>query len=181
MENEESFPLESAPPGDGDSSRRTFFTVVAAGATGLVGAALAGAIAPVLLSPLRAGDDSASARLDLGPVENFRPVVDGAAPAEVTIERRVRDGYASRRVRARVAVVADPKAASGLACLSTTCTHLGCGVSWSPARKLFLCPCHGGVYAPDGRVVSGPPPRPLERLPLVVEGGRVRVDASRLG
>ena len=28
----------------------------------------------------------------------------------------------------------------------------------------FKCPCHGGIYARDGQVVSGPPPRPLERL-----------------
>jgi Rieske Fe-S protein len=72
------------------------------------------------------------------------------------------------------------RAASGLAALATTCSHLGCGVSWDHARKAFLCPCHGGVYGPDGAVLAGPPPRPLLRLPLVVDGGRVRLDASAL-
>ncbi len=177
---DEIFPIDSALPEDEGTSRRTFFTVVAVGGSGLVAAALGSAVVPVLLSPLREGDDAGSTQLDLGPADAFRSVIDGAAPAEVTVERKVRDGYAFRRLKARVAVVADPSAASGLACLSTTCSHLGCGVSWNAERKLFLCPCHGGVYAADGRVVSGPPPRPLERLPLVVEGGRVRVDASRL-
>jgi len=37
-------------------------------------------------------------------------------------------------------------------------------VRWNAPKKQFLCPCHGGVYDRDGRVVSGPPPRPLERL-----------------
>jgi menaquinol-cytochrome c reductase iron-sulfur subunit len=44
------------------------------------------------------------------------------------------------------------------------CTHLGCPVLWQPGANLFMCPCHGGVYDRDGNVVSGPPPRGLERL-----------------
>ena len=77
-------------------------------------------------------------------------------------------------------MVPDGGAPSGIAVLSVTCTHLGCGVSWNAARQAFLCPCHGGVYAADGRVLAGPPPRPLARIPFAVEGGRVRLDLSRL-
>lgn len=38
------------------------------------------------------------------------------------------------------------------------CTHLGCPVNWEEDAKLFLCPCHGGVYTEDGDVAGGPPP-----------------------
>jgi Rieske Fe-S protein len=31
-------------------------------------------------------------------------------------------------------------------------------------EKKFKCPCHGGVYAADGRVLAGPPPRPLQTI-----------------
>ena len=37
------------------------------------------------------------------------------------------------------------------------CTHLGCPVDWRGDAKLFLCPCHGGVYYADGTVAGGPP------------------------
>jgi Rieske Fe-S protein len=37
-------------------------------------------------------------------------------------------------------------------------------VNWNEVKGQFICPCHGGVYDRDGRVVSGPPPAPLTRL-----------------
>jgi cytochrome b6-f complex iron-sulfur subunit len=59
--------------------------------------------------------------------------------------------------------------------LSAICTHLGCIIHWHPDRKEFVCPCHGGVYARDGHVVSGPPPRPLEKLEVQMRSERVFV------
>src|SRR5262249_8658035 len=41
------------------------------------------------------------------------------------------------------------------------CAHLGCPVTWFPQSKLFMCPCHGGVYYENGERASGPPPRGL--------------------
>jgi Rieske Fe-S protein len=37
-------------------------------------------------------------------------------------------------------------------------------VRWDAPAKKFRCPCHGGVYGPDGAVVEGPPPRPLDTI-----------------
>src|ERR1700690_561002 len=34
---------------------------------------------------------------------------------------------------------------------SVNCAHLGCPVRWMPDARLFMCPCHGGVYYEDGR------------------------------
>jgi len=55
--------------------------------------------------------------------------------------------------------------------ISNICTHLGCKVRWIPDRDGFFCPCHNGVFAKDGSVVSGPPPRSLDRFESKVEDG----------
>lgn len=57
--------------------------------------------------------------------------------------------------------------------LSAICTHSGCLVAWNQETKHFVCPCHGGTYDLQGAVVSGPPPRPLDELPVTVENGKV--------
>lgn len=58
------------------------------------------------------------------------------------------------------------------------CTHLGCPVRWVADAKLFLCPCHGGVYYADGTVSAGPPPRALPRYPVRVRDGQVEILTS---
>jgi cytochrome b6-f complex iron-sulfur subunit len=55
-----------------------------------------------------------------------------------------------------------------LGALSAKCTHEGCTVQFVPADALIWCACHNGKFALDGRVISGPPPRPLAAY--VVEG-----------
>lgn len=58
------------------------------------------------------------------------------------------------------------------------CTHLGCPVRWIPTANLFMCPCHGGVFYGDGKVASGPPPRPLSTYPVRVNQGLVEIETS---
>lgn len=67
------------------------------------------------------------------------------------------------------------RSTEGLSALSPVCTHLGCLVSWNRSREEFLCPCHGGRYDKHGNVIGGPPPAPLNRLPLDIRDGRVYV------
>ena len=50
-----------------------------------------------------------------------------------------------------------------------TCTHLSCRVTWLEEEQVYLCPCHDGEFDIDGTVVSGPPPRPLDRFETKVE------------
>ena len=159
-------------------SRRAFtFTALAAGAAAF--ASVAGAALSFALSPLVKRASAAGAFLDLGAPKDFDPVAGGAlGAAEIVVDRKVEDGTMTRTVKERLAVVKDASSPSGLAAVSTTCTHLGCGVAWNAERKAFLCPCHGGVYGADGRVLAGPPPRPLAKAPLVVAGGRVTVDPA---
>jgi cytochrome b6-f complex iron-sulfur subunit len=62
-----------------------------------------------------------------------------------------------------------------LLAFSAICTHLGCIVQWEENKQDFLCPCHAGRYDSTGKVLSGPPPRPLERLPLALNGDTITV------
>jgi menaquinol-cytochrome c reductase iron-sulfur subunit len=60
------------------------------------------------------------------------------------------------------------------------CTHLGCPVRWEDGPKLFMCPCHGGVYHADGSVAAGPPPEPLHRYPVRVRERAVEIESTPL-
>jgi thiosulfate dehydrogenase [quinone] large subunit len=67
---------------------------------------------------------------------------------------------------------------SAFVAFNATCTHAGCPVQYDPANVQFVCPCHGGVYdARTGKVLQGPPPAPLQRIPVRVVSGQLRVDA----
>jgi len=61
---------------------------------------------------------------------------------------------------------------------SVNCAHLGCPVRWVAGAKLFMCPCHGGVYYEDGSVAAGPPPRGLYKYPVRVSGDQVEILTS---
>ncbi|MDE3148683.1 MAG: ubiquinol-cytochrome c reductase iron-sulfur subunit, partial [Acidobacteriota bacterium] len=58
---------------------------------------------------------------------------------------------------------------------SSICPHLGCSVSWQAAQNDFVCPCHGSVFDPDGKIVSGPSPRGMDRLPIRTKDGKLQV------
>lgn len=54
------------------------------------------------------------------------------------------------------------------------CTHLLCPVIAQPERGRLHCPCHDGNFDLEtGRVLSGPPERPLPQIELSIRGGTV--------
>lgn len=58
--------------------------------------------------------------------------------------------------------------------LSSTCPHLGCRVHWEAQNNRFFCPCHNGVFTPEGHAVEGPPAdagQSLPQYPLDVRAG----------
>ena len=65
--------------------------------------------------------------------------------------------------------------------LSSVCPHLGCHVHWEPQRDRFFCPCHQGVFNPQGKAIAGPPGKAgqsLARFPLKVENGLLYIDVK---
>jgi Rieske Fe-S protein len=56
---------------------------------------------------------------------------------------------------------------------SAVCTHLNCTVQYQDTSRQIWCACHNGTYDMSGRVVSGPPPKPLEEYAVMVRGEEV--------
>ena len=56
---------------------------------------------------------------------------------------------------------------------SAICTHLNCTVQFQESTHQIWCACHNGFYDMNGKVVSGPPPRPLEEYAVHVRGDDV--------
>jgi cytochrome b6-f complex iron-sulfur subunit len=65
------------------------------------------------------------------------------------------------------------QAGGELRALSARCTHEGCTVQFVPGDSVIWCACHNGKFDLDGRVLSGPPPRPLARWALNKEGEQI--------
>ena len=61
-----------------------------------------------------------------------------------------------------------------LVAFSQVCTHLSCAVIPKLDEGVFLCPCHEGYFdLRTGKNLRGPPPRPLPRIVLEVDGDDV--------
>ena len=65
----------------------------------------------------------------------------------------------------------------GFLAFSKICTHLGCLVKYDKERQIFICPCHAGMFDLEGKVISGPPPKPLPKFSVRVEGNNLVIGA----
>lgn len=64
----------------------------------------------------------------------------------------------------------------GLRAYSAVCTHFACLVKWNADLGQIACPCHEGYFdVSDGHVIAGPPPRPLDAIPVTVAGGQIYI------
>ncbi len=163
------------------SNRRSFLAGLLAAGSAAVGALLAFPLVRFTLHPVlaRTTEKSWSFTLhpvlarttekswsDVGSVDEFQNI-DAPIKKLVTIEQR--DGWRKTVTEKPVYVSKDSK--GELIVLSAVCTHLGCTVPWVEKEKKFICPCHLGVFAPDGKLLGGPPPRDMDRLETKVENG----------
>jgi cytochrome b6-f complex iron-sulfur subunit len=132
-------------------SRRGFLNV-------LLGASLAAWLASVLYPILRY----------LTPL----PLTGPTGPARLTREelsKLEQNHFVIVPVSGKRVIVVET-AAQELLAFDAVCTHETCTVSFLPEQASLWCACHDGRFDLTGRVVSGPPPRPLpvynvQRLP----------------
>ena len=136
----------------------TLWAGLAAAAAAVVGRA---AVAPGLV--VRESRWVRAGRLDL---------LETNVPTPVTLRIARQDGYLETTDQQ---VVFLTRSETGVRALSSTCSHLGCNVSFDRDKRQFLCPCHIGAFNLDGSVASGPPPKPLQELPTRVDNRRVLV------
>lgn len=104
-------------------------------------------------------------------------------PTFVEYEEKVQDAWEAKLTRKAAWVVTQD--GKDFTVFDPHCTHLGCPYSWTEkpwekegpykGQPHFHCPCHEGIYTIDGTVISGPPPRPLDRLETEVADGVIIV------
>ena len=155
----------SAKDGVEGATRRTFFT----GAIYAMGAAIGAMLGAPALVYLFSGAKAAkpSEWVEAGTVDALAP----GQPVEVVFRRNRVDGWkvVSERGSAWVVKGADNQ----ITAFGPQCTHLGCAYHWDVPRSEFICPCHNSLFALDGKVVSGPAPRPLDRYGVKVDGNKL--------
>lgn len=68
------------------------------------------------------------------------------------------------------------KRASGdLVAFDPRCTHAQCAYEATDDGR-FACLCHEAFFDVDGKVLSGPPPRPLDTFAVREAGGRIELE-----
>jgi menaquinol-cytochrome c reductase iron-sulfur subunit len=67
-----------------------------------------------------------------------------------------------------------------LVVFSRSCTDLGCPLDYQAGSGCYFCPCHGGIFGPDGRRLAGPPKAPMHRYQHRVREGVLEVDSTSI-
>jgi Rieske Fe-S protein len=147
-------------PSHFEDRRRTLIRFVNTG-LGLVTAALAGLVGAAATP--KSGATAARWRKATSIFE-----LPPNAPFAAVMAERKSDGWYET---SKQSVVYIDREGDSYRALSATCSHLGCRVRWDESKSQYRCPCHGGTYDREGKVVAGPPPAPLRRL-------NVRVNAQ---
>ena len=156
-----------SPPETEATSRRYFFVGAIYGLWTAIGAALGIPALIYLLFPPKAHktDEWVAA----GDLSRIAP----NAPVEVTFRRNRIDGWKVTSEKSTAWVV--KSASNQVAAFGPQCTHLGCAIRWDDSKTEFLCPCHNSVFDANGKVVSGPAPRPLDRYETKVQGTQLMI------
>ena len=149
-------------------TRRSFLSGLLAVGSATVGALLAIPLVRFTLHPLLARTTEKSWS-EIGKVDDFQNL-DAPIKKLVTIEQR--DGWRKTVLEKPVYVSKDSN--GRFIVLSAVCPHLGCTVPWVDKEKKFICPCHRGTFAADGKLISGPPPRSMDQLQTRMEDGTLK-------
>jgi len=100
--------------------------------------------------------------------------LDIGVPIKVDFVEAANDAWVESRTLRSVWLYTDD--GEKFTAFSGVCTHLGCSYSFDAKDDRYHCPCHHGLFEKKtGAVIGGPPPRPLDTLPVRVENGEVQV------
>lgn len=153
-----------------ETSRRDFLKKSIFVLGGLIAAGMAIPAATYFFSPLWKKEEEDW--IELG---DTKDILHGE-PIKVDFIQRKKDGWVTVEGRASAWVVtADGR---DFTVFDPLCTHLGCPYRWDTEKKQFLCPCHNAAFALDGKVLSGPPPRPLDRFESKVVGEKLLIRST---
>lgn len=166
--------MNDTPPKDearAESARRRFLKQFTGIFGGLIGLAMGIPFVSALIGPsFKLKKLHWSKVGDLGSLELKKPV-------NLSFPFRTVDAYVTKTEQNSVWVVKESDTV--IKVFSPICPHLGCHYNWIPSRGDFVCPCHGSVFTPEGKVIGGPAPRPLDALPWKVEKGVLYVKWER--
>ena len=145
-------------------SRRDFITLATAAVGTFIGAVVGLPAIAYLIDPaLKTG--STDAWIPLGKFESYeigKSVLSTFTRSKVNGWEKSVNSYGVFVLR---------KSETEVIVFSNVCTHLSCRVNWNADKQQYICPCHDGRFGIDGKVVSGPPPRPLDVYETKVEAG----------
>ena len=146
-------------------TRRSFYEVCIHGLSVLMGAALA--IPGVVYLFAKPRTKQTGDWVEAADLNQLQP----GKPEEVLFNRSRVDGWrvVNEKTSAWVVKMDDQTAIA----YSPACTHLGCAYHWDEQQSEFVCPCHNSMFSVDGKVLSGPAPRPLDRLEIRVENRKL--------
>jgi|SRR5579871_1413622 len=152
-------------------SRRRFYIGAIYGIWGLIAAALGLPAMAYLFLPPKARQENNW--VEIGDVTKLAT----NTPVEMTFRRNRVDGWKILSEKSTAWVV--KQADNQVVAFGPQCTHLGCAYHWEEGKNEFLCPCHASLFAIDGKVVSGPAPRPLDRFETKIDGTKLLVGDLR--
>lgn len=156
-------------------SRRGLLLKLSLFLNGIVGIFLAVPIIRYLLSPVTGAKESSyESWLTLGSLVQF-PVGETRLATYKSPVRTAWDG-----VTGDIACWVRNIDGRSFQVFAINCAHLGCPVRWFPQSSLFMCPCHGGAYYPDGSRASGPPERGLFQYQYKIEDGNLLIKAGEM-
>jgi menaquinol-cytochrome c reductase iron-sulfur subunit len=138
---------------------------------GIIGAALsAPALVYLFFSPKAPKE---SDWIEAGDVASLAP----NQPVEMVFRRNRVDGWKVVSEKGTAWVVKNPD--QSVTAFGPQCTHLGCAYHWDEGRDEFVCPCHNSLFSLDGKVLSGPAPRGLDRYETRIQGGKLLLGGLR--
>ena len=146
-------------------NRRAFHLTLIYGLWSLTGIILALPAAVYLLWPPRAKKEDEW--VDAGSLKELAL----ETPEEFVFRRNRIDGWKITSEKTTAWVVKRPN--NEVIAFSPQCPHLGCAYHWEAENKEFLCPCHSSTFSIEGKVITGPAPRALDRFEAKVEGEKL--------